>query len=164
MATVAAAIGVLAMSIIVLYSMAYVAARNTLAASARQEAQVGQAPRVPEMVSAYIYNVSLCHLLRGKLTPKPWKLLVVNTGNTPVEVDSIVASIGTSIIFQDGSRRALLPGQYFVASLLIQAGANPELLLAQIHTVRGGLFLGGYGVPPPESAVTVDGQGRCLEP
>jgi len=169
LAAVAGVMGILAITITALYLTTYVNVQNRLASSARQEAQAAQAPRVPEMVSAYVYNASLCILLEGKLSQErmPWKLLVVNTGNIPVEVDSIVFSVDTLMLFQDSSKRLLLPGQHVVQPLLDCGpfcGLYMTLGLAQVHTSRGGFFTGGYGVPKPETVVTVDESGRCLEP
>jgi hypothetical protein len=169
LAAVAGVIGVIAFTMIALYTIAYLNVQNRLSASARQEAQVGQAPRVPEFVSAYIYNASLCSLLAGNLTQltMPWKALVVNTGNVPVEVDSIVVSIDALILHQSSEKRTLLPGQYVVQPLLdcgAFCGLYMTLAQAQVHTSRGGLFVGGYAVPKPETVVTITGDGRCVEP
>lgn len=169
LAAVAGVMGVLAITLIALYAATYLNIQNRLPASARQEAQVGQAPRVPEIVSIYIYNASLCSLLTGNLTQltMPWKALVVNTGNVPVEVDSVVVAVDALILFQSSEARALLPGQYIVAPLLDCGpfcGLYMTLAQAQVHTSRGGLFVGGYGVPKPEAVVTIDGSGRCVEP
>ncbi|MEM2072836.1 MAG: hypothetical protein QXD47_08770 [Candidatus Caldarchaeum sp.] len=169
LAAVAGVMGILAMTITALYLIAYVNVQNRLAASARQEAQVAQAPRVPEMVGVYVYNASVCSLLKGNLTQQrmPWKLLVVNTGNIPVEVDSIVFSVDTLMLLQDNSKRTLLPGQYVVQPLLDCGpfcGLYMTIGTAQVHTSRGGFFVGGYGVPKPETIISIDENGRCLEP
>jgi len=165
LAAVAAAISILAMAVASLYLAALIVAQNRVAVLAGQEAEVGQAPRVPEFLSAYIYNASLCNLLAGRLAPLPWTLLIVNSGNIPAEVDSIVVSIGANIVFQRSGRWQLSPGQYLVADLSALPG-SPALANAvvQVHTTRGGFFVGGYGLPSPESVVVVEEDGVCVEP
>jgi hypothetical protein len=165
LAAVAATIGILAMSVTALYLAAFLASQNRAAEQAGQEAKVGQAPKVPEFLSSYVYNFSLCNLLAGRLTSLPWTLLVVNTGNIPVEVDSVVVSIGSNIVFQRTGEWQLYPGHYLVADLSSISG-NPALknAVVQVHTSRGGVFIGGYGVPSPESVVVIDSDGRCIEP
>jgi hypothetical protein len=39
-----------------------------------------------------------------------------------------------------------------------------ELGLVQVHTSRGGFFIGGYAVPRPDMVIRVYENGRCLEP
>jgi hypothetical protein len=165
LAAVAATIGILAMSVTALYLATFLTSQNRTAEQAGQEAKVGQAPRVPEFLSGYVYNFSLCNLLAGRLAPLPWTLLVVNTGNTPVEVDSVVVSIDSNIVFQRTGEWQLYPGHYLVADLSSIPG-NSALLNAtvQIHTSRGGFFIGGYGVPSPDSVVVVREDGVCVEP
>jgi hypothetical protein len=169
LAAVAATIAILVFSITSLYFVAYLTAMNRGAEAAKQEARIGQAPRVPEVLSAYIYNASLCNLFRRVFTQEemPWKLLVLNTGNIPAEVDSIVLSVDGNIVYQDSNRRTLLPGDYFVANLGncgALCGPYMELGLVQVHTSRGGFFIGGYAVPRPDMVIRFDGNGRCLEP
>ncbi|MEM2066586.1 MAG: hypothetical protein QXU87_02375 [Candidatus Caldarchaeum sp.] len=169
LAAVAAVVGVIAFTLTMLYAIAYLNVQNRLSAGVEQEARVGQAPRVPEVVSVYIYNASLCRLLSGNLTQltMPWKLLVVNTGNVPVEVDSIVVAVDALILYRSSEKRTLLPGQY-IAQPLADCGAFCGLYMtlaqAQVHTSRGGLFVGGYAVPKPETAVTITEDRRCVEP
>jgi len=169
LAALAGVMGVLAISIIALYAVTYLNIQNRLPASARQEAQVGQSPRVPEILSAYIYNASLCAMLSGNLTQltMPWKALVLNTGNIPVEVDNIVISVDALTLFRDSNKRTILPGQH-VAIPLMDCGAFCGLYMTlaqiQVHTSRGGFFVGGYGVPKPEAVVNIDADGRCVEP
>jgi hypothetical protein len=169
LAAVAATIAVLVFSITSLYFVAYLTAMNRGAEAAKQEARVGQAPRVPEVLSAYIYNASLCALFEGRLTQErmPWKLLVLNTGNVPAEVDSVVLSVDGNIMYQDSNRRTLHPGEYFAANLEdcgAFCGLYMSLGLVQVHTSRGGFFLGGYAVPRPDMVIRVDENRRCLEP
>jgi hypothetical protein len=165
LAAVAATIGILAMSVTALYLAAFLAMHNRAAEQAGQEAKVGQAPKAPEFLSSYVYNFSLCNLLAGRLAPLPWTLLVVNTGNIPVEVDSVVVSIGSNIVFQRTGKWQLYPGHYLVADISSIPG-NPALknAVVQVHTSRGGFFVGGYGVPSPESVVVISSDGRCIEP
>jgi len=169
LAAVAATISILFMSLSSLYLVAYLNLSNRAAALAAQEASVGQAPRVPEVLSAYIYNASLCALLEGKLSQEkmPWKLLVVNTGNILAEVDSIVLAVDRNIVYSNSSKQRLLPGQY-IALPLEDCGAfcAPYMTLGvvQVHTSRGGFFTGGYGIPRPEAVVNINEQGRCVEP
>jgi hypothetical protein len=169
LAAVAAVTAVLAMSITALYFTSYLIIRNRTAEAAKQEAQVGQAPKVPEVLSAYLYNASLCILFEGKLTQErmPWKLLVLNTGNVPAEVDSIVLSIEGNILYQSNSRQLLYPGQYIAADLQdcgAFCGLYMTLGVVQVHTSRGGFFTGGYAVPKPDAVISIDGNGRCVEP
>jgi hypothetical protein len=165
LAAVAATIGILAMSVTALYLAAFMTSQNRAAEQTGQEAKVGQAPKVPEFLSSYVYNFSLCNLLAGRLAPLPWTLLVVNTGNIPVEVDSVVVSIGSNIVFQRTGKWQLYPGHYLVADISSISG-NPALhnAVVQVHTSRGGFFIGGYGVPSPESVVVIGSDGGCIEP
>ncbi|MEM2258176.1 MAG: hypothetical protein QXV39_08685 [Candidatus Caldarchaeum sp.] len=162
LAAVAATIGVLAMSITALYFSLYLAGQNRLAASAKQEALVGQLPRTPEFVSAFLYNVSLCSLLSNQtLTPRNSTLAVINTGNIPVTVDNIVVAVDRNIVYHNTDQHILKAGEAFTATL---PGLNLTSALVQVHTSRGGFFIGGYGIPKPETIIYVDENGRCWEP
>lgn len=162
LAAVAAVIGLLAMSIVATYAIAFTLLRNATAESARQEADIGQSPRTPEFLTPLLYNISLCQLLFNETAVgKTTTLAVINTGQVPVEVDSIVVNIHELIIYMNQDRIRLLPGEYFAAPL---PGLDPANATIQVHTSRGGFFVGGYGVPWPESVIRVTDAGVCVEP
>jgi len=113
-----------------------------------------------ESVAIYLYNVSLCGLLKGTLSPREWRLVIVNTGPVEIEVDSLVVEkMGALVLSRKNIR--LDPGGY--ERIIIGHGDYHDARV-YVHTTRGSLFVGGYEIPDPYMLVEVDAEKRCMEP
>jgi len=113
-----------------------------------------------ESIAIYLYNASLCQLLAGNLTPREWRLVIINAGPVEVEVNNLVVEKMGKAIFQKKNIR-LEPGEY--KSFKIGGGEYHDAKV-YVHTKRGSLFVGGYEIPDPCTLVEIDEHGRCKEP
>jgi len=165
LAAVAATMGLLSMGVMTAYLTAYVILNNQVAAASKQEARIGQSPRTPELLSSHLYNISLCQLLfNNSVVAAQPKVAVINIGNHPAEVDSIVVNVGPEIRYMNRDKHLLMPGQVFTDPLPNILDIDLGRALVQVHTSDGGFYVGGYGIPWPEAIVSVDEDGRCAEP
>ncbi|MEM2233784.1 MAG: hypothetical protein QXP81_09635 [Nitrososphaerota archaeon] len=119
----------------------------------------------PQYLWAFVYDKSLCAKLRGLNVDQTPKLLIWNSGQKPLVVDSIfLVKGGSSRDIGVGNGIELDGGEY--RSWNIQDVCSPGQcsdVQVHVHTTDGIYVIGGYAIPDP--SVFTEGRGSaCREP